>query len=136
MSFLDIPTENELPEQAPASAGEHELRIIGMERKQGNSKKDGAPYDSINIALEVIDELDRKAIYHTIFLPKSDDAPDRRDQALRRIRYFQQAFKLPSQIDLDNLDMYAGYTGFGLLELEQNEEYGDRNRVKRFVVPK
>lgn len=135
MSFLDIPDENALPEQAPVTAGEHELCIVATERRQGTSK-DGAPYDSISITLQATDSPDSKMIYHTLWLPKDDDTNERKNQSLRKIRYFLQAFNLPLQVDLDNLDSWVGNNGFGIVSIEQDEEYGDKNKVKRFVVPK
>lgn len=132
MSFFNIPTENELPEQQPVPAGEYELQILSATKKDGVSKKNQQPYSSINITLQIISQPDAKNIYHTIFLPKEGDKPEDVNQFYRRVRAFLRAFKLPLEFDPENLDNWVGATGFAILSLDSDEEYGERNNVKRF----
>lgn len=132
--FLNIPTEDELPNLKAVAAGEYRLTILGAERKSGVGAKSGKAYDSINVAFAMDDNPDAQNVYKTFFLPSEDSTPKQRAQSLRQLRFFIQAFNLPNEISLNDLDSWSGKSGFAILKLTSDEEYGDKNEVSKFVA--
>ena len=125
MSFLDIDVDSAIePRSVPADM-EYELRIL--EVKHGLDKN-GNPY--IMPRFEVINEVGAKDFTKFFGLPNASDDAKRKNAKAWAIKAFCGAFKLDASSDTDT---WVGATGWAILGVEENEQYGAQNYIKRFV---
>ena len=54
--------------------------------------------------------------------------------SLKRLKYFYEAFGLPTDGSQINLDELKGMTGSAILKIEENDEFGPKNVIKRYVT--
>lgn len=130
MSFLDYDT-TAVPELTVLEDGEHKLRILSCEVK--NSKK-GDPM----VALRFDDpsEPNAKDFNHFIMLPASGDDEKKKNNKLRQLKEFCDCFSIERSargIDLNESEV-VGLEGWALVGTENTPEYGDQNKVRRFIV--
>ena len=125
MTFLDIDVGSAIePRSVPADV-EYELRII--EVKYGVDKN-GNPY--IMPRFEVINEVGAKDFTKFLGLPTNSDDAKKKNSKAWAIRALCTAFKLNANSDTDT---WVGATGWAILGVEENEQYGPQNYIKRFV---
>ncbi len=135
MSFLNV-NLNDVKDLVALPDGEYELRLYKAELKTVE-KVDSVAFgaEMINMAFDVPSETDAKDISHTLWLPKASDSEKDQQNALRRLKYFCDAFGIDYSSGI-NLDEIIGATGWALLKTESSDEYGDQNRIRRFITPK
>lgn len=137
MSFLDV-NLNEVKELNAVPEGEYELQLTKCELRtvtNENSSYNGAQF--LLLTFDIPGEADSKSISHTIFLPRDVDDDKTKNNRLRQLKYFCDAFGIDysSGIDLDDI-ANGGYTGWAMLKVEEDPEYGEQNRIRRFVTAK
>lgn len=123
----DVPAQSAVPE------GEYQLTLLSAEVK--DQKPDKGRGRFIQATFEIVSEPDSKLITHVMMLPAPDDNDRKRNNRLRNIGDFFKAFSIPSQGSV-NLAAYEGNTGWAILRVEDSGEFGEQNRVKRFIVGK
>lgn len=118
-------------EPQPAAPGEHQIRIIAV-RKDMN--KNDEPY--LMPTFEVVgDDL---APDFNRYFPIPTDAmkrenPKKHNRAAFALKTFFEAFGLNPSDPGDEED-WKGLEAWAILDIEKDDEFGDRNRVKRFVT--
>ena len=128
MSFLDL-NVNDVPDLIALPEGEeYQLRILECEIKTSAKGNQG-----IQCRFDVPAEPNSKDITHWIGIPSANDDEKKRNSALRRIRDFCTCFGIPTDggIDLSNVQ---GNTGWAILAIENDDTYGEQNRIKRFIT--
>jgi hypothetical protein len=108
--------------------GEYKLRILSAEVKTSKASN-----EYINLRCDVPAEPQAQDIYHTLMLPKGDDAK-KDNSAKHRIKLFLKAFGLPTDNAEMDLDTFVGAEGFALLQEEEVDGGGTRNTIKKFLV--
>lgn len=135
MSFLDF-NFNDVPELKALDEGEYELRLTKAEMRtvnNANSTYNGAQF--ILLSFDVPAKADSKGISHTLFLPREEDDEKQKNNRLRGMKAFFDAFGIDYNqgVDIDALNT-SGATGWALLKVEEDPEYGEQNRIRRFIV--
>ena len=130
MSLLDFNLEN-VTELSTVPEGEYAIRVVNCELK--TSQKTGGNY--LNVRLELADEADSKNITHIIMLPADGDDDKRRNNRLRAVKMFYEAFDVDYTKGVETEDL-VGLTGWAIVVEEESDEYGTQNRVRRFVQGK
>jgi len=128
IGILDI-ASMEVPEQEALPEGEHRVRITHVEEK---IDKNGNPGYYI---LFSSDKPNTKPIGWYMGIPSEQLRSTNEglfNASVTRIKQFVAAFGITS----NNPTEWIGKEGFVILKLEESEEYGVSNRVKRFVVPR
>ncbi len=111
--------------------GEFLLRVIMAETRVS---KTGNKY--LNIRFDVPDQPHAEDIYHIIMAPNGKDAKQDNRNALAA-KSFYKAFGIePDENWSVDLDSLGGKTGWALLTIKNDEQYGDKNAVRRFVTGK
>lgn len=126
MSIINIPVEDAIEPIAVAPDEEYELSIVSV--KLGTDKN-GYPY--LLVRFEIPDVPESKEFTKFLRLPHPDLSPKQHNKALFDLKCFFEAFGLPAgELDIDTL---PGMSGYALLGLEESDEYGEQNYVKKFV---
>jgi len=129
-TFLDLGNLEEVPELTTLPDGsEAELVISTIEVRV--SKNTGGKF--IYVIFDIVGEPNTKSITHVMMLPTDKDDDKRKNQRLRAIRHFYEAFGIPTSGSVD-LSSFVGNTGWAILREEADEEYGTQNRIRRFIV--
>lgn len=106
--------------------GEYKLEIASAEVKnsaQGNTY--------INLRLTCPDILEAEEIYHIVMLPTGKDPKTDNRFKLQLASLFEACGKqLESSFDPE---MFVGEQVWAILKVEEDDTYGKRNRVSRFV---
>lgn len=130
-SVLDYNLDDKnLPEETTVDPGEYQLQLISAKHQMSNA---GNPM--VTCLFGVVDEPNAMNVFYHITLPTDGDDEKTVARKLRRLRTFYQAFGIDYSKPVD-LDELGGETGFAILKLEEDEEYGSRNIVSRFVPRK
>lgn len=121
------------PEPSVLDAGtEAKLRI--MEVRKGEDKNG---HDYILPRFEVVDEPTAMDFTQFMYVPDKDWMDEKRlIRAKDSLRKFLLAFEvdLSMKIDLENdLD---GREGWAILGVSRDDEYGDKNTIRKFIAPK
>jgi len=129
-SLLDIDVSDaEEPKVVPANE-EYKLRIL--DATSANDKND-EPF--LLPRFEVVDEPLSKDFTKFLRLPHDDLNEKQLARAQWGLKLFLTAFELPTKGKVDPEDM-KGKTGWAILGIEENEQYGEQNYVKKFIAPK
>lgn len=110
------------------SEGEYTLRLLNAEVK---TSQKGNAY--LNLRFDVPAEPSAQDIYHIMMLPTGAEGDEKNDNRKKvNIKRWKQAFDIVGEeIDLEAI---VGYEGVALLKEEEDEEFGIRNIVKKFMV--
>jgi hypothetical protein len=130
MSFLDFDL-NDVPALDVVPAGEeYKLRITSCEMKISSKGNPG-----IQVRLDIPSAPASKDISHWINLPDASTDEKKKIRQLNQVKEFCLCFGLDlSRPEFgDNL---VGSTGWALLDVEEDDTYGEQNRVKRFITAK
>jgi len=126
----DMGLEDSQEPYAVEGGEEHKLRIV--EVKEGTDKNNLA---YLMPRLEIEGEPFAKDFTHFLHIPSKD----MNDKQLNRVRYNYKAFCECFGIDMsrphDPKDEWPGHTGFAILGLAENEQYGEQNFVKKLITP-
>ena len=131
MSILDLTSYNVNDSQDPEVADadtDVELRIVDVKM---DINKSGNPY--FLARFEVSDQPLTKEFTRYFALPHKDMSEKQLNACQNNMRKFGEAFDIDfsSKINLEDL---KGLTGWAILGIEENEEYGEQNYVKRFTT--
>lgn len=127
MSFLDL-NLNDVPSLDAVEAGEYEVRIVEVEIK--TSKNTGG--EMILCRLDIPSEPASKDLTHVMMLPTAADDEKKKVRRLQAIKEFCDAFGIDYSKGL-SLHNPEGLTAWAILGIEETDEYGRQNRVKRFI---
>lgn len=130
-SFIDLGDLTGVPEQHALPAGEARLRGVSLEKRKQKPEKGNGEF--LMAIFEPVDDPNGKLINHVMMLPKDDDDERTTNQKLRRIRDFRQAFGLGIIGPLNFVD-FEGALGWAILTVEEDDQYGEQNRIKKFVA--
>lgn len=130
MSIIDFNIDS-VQDLVTLPDGEHELRIIAAEIY----KKEGTNRQSIKVSFKAQGEPNAATIYQYIGIPGGDDDEEKRENKKRQLKSFCEAFNVDLSSGGIDTDTLPGLTGWAVLATEADPQYGDRNVVKRFVVP-
>ncbi len=130
MSFVDInPTEAKEP--VAVEAGEYELSVISAELKDSKNKP-GAQMIEINFRIEGEDAALAKTVRDWLHIPAADDDEATKNRKLLRLNNFCKCFDYDPSSGIETED-FAGLMGKCILSLETSEEFGDQNRIRRYL---
>lgn len=124
---------DDVPAQHAVPGGEYQLCLVNAEVKNQKPEKGDGKF--IQASLEVVGYPNSKLINHVMMLPSQNDEDRKKNARLRNIGDFYKAFGIPT-VGKVNLASYFGNFGYGILTVEDGNEYGEQNRVKRFVTGK
>lgn len=126
MTFLSELDLDNVKEEVVVPEGEYKVKITGFSE---GVDKNGNPYLLVFMA----PDYDEPAKEFSYFLGKPDpnDDPRRFNRKLRDIKNFLQAFGLDKDSDPDS---WVGEEAWALLGVKEDDEYGEQNYVKRFLV--
>ena len=128
MSFIDV-KPNDAKELEVVPDGEYELAVISAELAESKSKP-GQQQIALSFSIQGV--VNAPVVRHWLQLPHASDDDATTNRKLLRLKQFCDAFDYDASNGLDTEDL-TGLTGTALLSVENNEEYGDQNRIKRFV---
>lgn len=134
MSMLDLSAldlENAPEPVVMESGSECKLRI--MDVTTGKDKNDT---DFVLPRFEVADEPLAKDFTKFLGLTKDGMDEKRKVRNLHALKVFCQAFGIDMMRAYEPEDDWPGEEGWAILGVEDSEEYGERNYVKKFIVPK
>lgn len=126
-SMLDLSFDNVVEYEARPE-GEYEVRIEDIEQKTG----DKGTY--IRATLMIVGDDFAKTISHVMMLPGQADDARKRNNRLLAIQRFYAAFGVDYKNGPVNISDLPGLTAWAILGLESSDQYGDQNRVKRWVT--
>ena len=124
---------DEVPSQHAVPEGEHKLTLIDCSIEQQKPEKGTGKY--IKALFEVAGDPDSKLITHVMMLPGSGDKDRQVKNRLRSIGDFYKAFNIPSSGAVQ-FSSYFGNEGWALLKIEDSADFGDQNRIRRFITGK
>ena len=122
--ILDYNLED-VPELKAVAPGEYSLTIINVEEK---IDKNGNP--GILVMMKIADE-EAKSVTTWLSLPGDDDEVEVKNRKLRNLKRFLECFSLTLPLEVSDM---VGSEGWAILRLEDDEEYSEQNRIKRFLV--
>lgn len=127
--YLDLGDLSGVPDEHTVPGAEYEMTIITLERrpqKKYPSKK------MLYIQFENPDDPLSKIVTHVIMLPHPEDDKRTHTRRERAVKYFYEAFDIPLTSGV-KLSDYVGSKGWVLLSEETSDQFGDQNRVSRFI---
>lgn len=130
MSFLNQDFDNVFEPKAMRE-GEYQLRVLDAQVK--TSSKTGGDY--IMARLEIVGEPEAKDISHVMMLPGTNDDVKRKNSRLSAIQNFLKACGL-NPATTSNVQEVIGCTCWAIISEEADPEYGQQNRVRKFVAGK
>ena len=125
MGFIDVNLDDAIEPQVLPADTEHELRIL--EVKEGVDKN-GNPY--IMPRFEVPGTVGAKDFTKFFGIPGGNDDPKKRNSKLWALKVFCKTFGIDVNTDTET---WVGATGWAILGVEETEQYGPQNYIKRFV---
>jgi len=129
-SFLDIDLEG-VPELTLLDDNtEVEVKCFSAEVKESQATP-GSMY--ISLGLEVVGIPTAANIYHMLFLPKQDDEEKKKLNKLRSLKGAAEIFGVSFGASGIDVAEFVGNSAWAIVGVEQSEEYGDKNKIKRFI---
>lgn len=130
MAFLDLSLED-VPELEALEEGEYQVQITSAEI--GESDKTGGKY--VMLRLEVPAVAESKDFTHVLMLPADGDSEKQKIKRLNRLKEAMQAFGYDYSNGIETEEL-VGLEAWAYLMVEESAEYGEQNRVRRFVEGK
>ena len=127
MSIINLDLGN-VQEPTPVPDGEYLVRVVGI--PEVKTSQSGNNY--INVRLELVGESGAMDVYDSITLPGADQTVEANEKRKLRLKRFCDAFGVSysgGQIDLASAE---GAEAVAILSVENDPEYGTRNRVRRY----
>lgn len=137
MSMLDLTQmQDEIEDsQEPTvadSGTEAKLRIVGV-----NSDYDKNDNEYFMPLFEVTDAPMVKEFSDFFHVPNRDKlTPKQYARSLNKIKNFTKAFGIDISRPIDYEDDLPGHTGWAILGARKDDEYGEQNTIRRYIVPK
>lgn len=127
MSFLDVSLKD-VPELEALEEGEYQIQITSAE--VGESDTTGGKYLLLRCEVPAIPES--KDFTHVLMLPADGDSEKQRIKRLNRLKEAMEAFGYDHSKGIETEDL-VGSEAWAFLTIEESPEYGEQNRVRRFV---
>jgi len=117
------------PKAVPADE-EYKIRILSATQDMDKNQE---PY--FLPRFDIADQPLSKDFTKFIRIPHSGLDEKAMARARSQLRIFLECFGLPTsgQIDLEDMQ---GKTGWAILGVEETEQYGEQNYIKKFIAPK
>lgn len=128
MGFLDMNFDDVVEPKVVPAGEEYKLRIVDMRE---DTNKNGGPY--IMPTFEVCDEIAAKTFTKYMGLPDENTNAKTANNMKYRLQLFVECFQLDIKEDTKD---WVGEEGWAILGIEEDEEYGNKNYVKKFITPK
>lgn len=132
-TFLSIPATdlNDVPEPTVVRT-EEECKLRVTDVKIDNNRN-GEPYALLRFAFT--DEPDAKTFTKYFSLPFAGMETDKKNSALRSLKYFYEAFSIDYSSGEVGIEELIGAEGWAFVGVEENEdsEYGPQNFIRRFI---
>jgi len=131
MSIIDLTTDNigDTPEPVVVEGdSEYKLRIVACNM---DTNKNDMPY--ILPRFEIVDEPLSKEFTRYLALPHKDMTDKKLNSTKLMLKRFFEAFGIDPNSPIDVEDL-VGLEGWAILGVENSEQYGDQNYIKRFVT--
>ena len=128
--YVDFGNLDDIPDEHAVPAAEYELKLITLEKRP---QKKHPEKSMLYIQFELPDDPLSKLITHVIMLAHPDDDKRTFMRRQRAVKYFYTAFDIPLSGGV-KLSEYVGNKCWAILTEESSEEYGDQNRIARFVA--
>jgi len=129
MGFLEGLDFDDVIEPKAVPEGEYELRVIEVTQ---NVNKNNEPY--IMPRFEIASEPTAKEVSKYMALPINSMDEKRMNRTKLNLKRFFDAMGVDISGGVD-LDALKGETVWAILGLEEDDEYGEQNFIKRFVQP-
>lgn len=132
-SFLDLNLQD-VPD-LHAVPGNKEYRLKIEDAKIGTSSGDKTAGQSYALfRLSIPDEPDSKSVTEVIMLPSQEAEEETNNGRKRQMKAFLQAigFDISQGFNIEEL---VGEELYAILDTEEDAQYGERNNVKRYVIP-
>ena len=127
MSFLNINLDD-TKEPTVAEAGEHVVRIAMAE-----AKKSKAGADMLVLTIELPNEVGVGRIFDYLLAPQESDDDNRVYMRKLSLNRMCECFGYDSTNGGIDTEELIGREGKALISIEDNEEYGEQNRIKRYI---
>jgi len=127
MSFIEI-NVNDAIEPSVVEEGEYTVRIEDAEVKTGQS---GKKY--IGLRFSIVDEDNVKQVNEVLMLPDEADDDAQKNRRLLAIKRMCTCFDYEPQGGIDTAEL-VGREGKVFLKIEESEQYGKSNKVRRYVA--
>lgn len=128
MSFLD-PGILDAQEPQAVEAGEHKLRLLAV--AEGTDKNG---HDYIQPRFDVPSEAASKDFTDFIHLPGDWMDEKKLNNSRWKLSQFMYAFGIDPTQEVTFSEL-GGEEGWAILGVSDNEEYGEQNYVRKYVVP-
>ncbi len=120
-------------EMGPKDAGEYKVQVLKAEFRQSGPDSN-SNWKAILLTLDIPDETDAEIFSHMQFLPDSENQERKRfERSKGDLAKFKAAFGIGDSEPF-TVDDLVGREAWAYLTIEQNEEYGDRNKVQRWIT--
>ncbi len=130
-SFLDLGNLDDVPELGTVPDGtECQLQIMSIEVRQQKPERGTGRF--LMVSFDIVGEPNTKRVSHVMMLPTENDDEKKRNNRLRAIKAFYEAFAIPTSGQI-NLEDYIGNVGWAILSEEEDKDYGMQNRVRKFI---
>ena len=130
MSILDMNLGDAVEPKVVPADEEYKLRILTV--RSDNDKND-APY--LLPMFEIPDQPLSKGFTKFLRVPHQDLDAKQMNSAKWAMKLFLQCFDMDPSRPLDPEEL-TGKEGWAILGVEDSEQYGEQNYVKKFVAPK
>ena len=127
MTLLDVDVNDAQEPKVVPGDEEYELRILDVTI---DNDKNGEPY--MLPRFEVVDEPLAKDFTKFYRLPHQGLDEKQMNRAKWQIKILLETFSLPTSGSLPVEDM-KGCTGWAILGVEENEQWGEQNYIKKLV---
>ena len=129
MSVLNIDLNN-VQEPQPVPDGQYEVEVVGTPEIR-TSQRSNQEY--INLRLQVVGEPTAADIYDIVMLPHQTEDDTTNERRKLRLKRLCEAFGVEFAVGSIELEEFEGRRAGALVTTENDEEYGDRNRIRRYL---
>lgn len=126
-NIIDLNVEDVKPAE-PVEEGEYTVTIKTAEVMR--SKKNRL---MVRLIFDT-DNPEADSIFHYLMMVEEGDAPNTKKLFERNIAAFLDAFELPRAGQLDVTE-WIGLTAQAFVIVDESEEHGTSNKIKRFLLP-
>lgn len=135
-SFMDGMDELDIPEDVPeldaVDEGEYTIEVIGLRAMRAGEDD----WPALMPRFKVVDHPNTKTFNHFMYLPNKEMDDERKARAARNLKSFCEAVGIEwppnPQTDFDE-EALMGIQLEASLGIEEDEEFGRQNRIKRFT---
>lgn len=134
MSMID-PTEWQLEDsQEPYALKDGTEIILRVIEVRLDKRADNSTYYTVRF--EVPNEPYSKDITDWLNLPSRELDAKRLNVARQKMLHFMQCFNIDVSRPSDPLEDWVGQEGWCILSLSSSNQYGEQNRISKFILPR